>query len=168
MAPDAGLGENTVEHIFRECRVFCYRRALMLDAGGHVAGMMLGYRLPPAGEAGKMLNRCSSLRPSSALQNRPAASYYLNTLALYPEDRRSGYGRLLLDAAESRARGDGCACMLLETAASNHAAIRFYRRNGFLPWASDGSGAVSGEAETGAVAVLGKWLLPAIAHQRRA
>ena len=69
----------------RECRVFCHRHALILDLGGHVAGMVMGYSLPVADHAETMLRRCDSLRPVSWLERRPPSSYYLNTLALYPE-----------------------------------------------------------------------------------
>jgi ribosomal protein S18 acetylase RimI-like enzyme len=146
----------------RECRVFCCRHALALDLGGHVAGMVLGYRLPVPGHAAAMLRRCASLRPDNWLERRPPSSYYLNSLALYPEYRKLGFGRLLLRAAEAQARRSSCSCMLLETTRGNGSALRFYRRNGFVPWSADGGGAPAPEQDTGPYLVLGKWLVSAV------
>lgn len=142
----------------RECQVFCCRHALVLDLGGHVAGMVLGYRLPVPEHSVTMLRRCDSLRPDNWLARRPLSSFYLNTLALYPEYRKLGLGGLLLGAAEARARRGHCDCMILETARGNDSALRFYRRNGFAPWSADGGRLSGSEQETGEYLVLGKWL----------
>ena len=139
--------------------MFCCRHALVLDLGGHVAGMVLGYRLPVAAHAQTMLRRCDSLRPVNWLERRPPASYYLNTLAVHPDYQRLGYGGLLLSAVETQARRSGCGCMILETGRANHGAVRFYRRNGFVPWSADGGGTLTNAPDIGANPVLGKWLI---------
>lgn len=122
----------------------------------------MGYHLPVAEHAETMLRRCDSLRPVSWLERRPLSSYYLNTLALYPEYQKLGYGGLLLSTAEAQARRSGCGCMILETARGNHSAVRFYRRNGFVPWSADGGGVLTHGQDTGANLVLGKWLGSAV------
>jgi ribosomal protein S18 acetylase RimI-like enzyme len=138
--------------------VFCCRRALVLEVGGHVAGMVLGYRLPEPDHSAPMLRRCDSLRPDHWLGRRPASTYYLNTLALYPAYQRLGLGGLLLQTAEAQARRAECSCMILETAHGNEAALRFYRRNGFVAWAADGGGMAEAGEAAGDYCVLGKWL----------
>ena len=122
----------------------------------------MGFPLPVADQAENMLRRCESLRPESWLESRPPASYYLNTLALYSEHQKLGYGGLLLTTAEAQARRSGCACMILETGRGNHRAVRFYRRNGFVVWAADGGGPLTDGQDTGAIVVLGKWLFSAV------
>lgn len=120
--------------------------------------MVLGYRLPVPGHAATMLRRCSSLRPDNWLEHRPPSSYYLNTLALYPDHQKLGLGGMLLGAAEAQARRTGCSCMLLETTRGNGSALRFYLRNGFVPWSLDGGGTSAPEQDAGPYLVLGKWL----------
>ena len=97
--------------------------------------MMLGYRLSSHGETQKLAGLCQSLRPLMALTQRHPASFYVNTLAIYPGDRNRGLGAVLLGAAERKARKARCACLLLEVARDNVAALRFYERHGFTVWA---------------------------------
>ena len=104
----------------------------------HIAGMMLGYRLSSQGETPKLAGLCQSLRPLSALETRAPASFYVNTLAVYPGDRNHGLGAVLLDAAERKARKAHCSSLLLEVAEENEAALRFYRRHGFFTWPPQG------------------------------
>jgi ribosomal protein S18 acetylase RimI-like enzyme len=108
--------------------------------------MMLGYRLSPHGETPKLAGLCQSLRPLSRLDGRDPASFYINTLAIYPRDRNLGLGAVLLDAAERRARHTRCASLLLEVSQGNEAAQRFYRRHGFTAWPDRASARFSGVA----------------------
>ena len=96
--------------------------------------MMLGYRLSNCGETPKLAGLCQSLRPLSRLDERLPASFYVNTLAVYPGDRNHGLGAVLLDAAQRKARKAHCSCLLLEVAEENEAALRFYWRHGFSAW----------------------------------
>jgi ribosomal protein S18 acetylase RimI-like enzyme len=97
--------------------------------------MVLGYRLSSEGETPKLSGLCQSLRPLSDLEGRAPASFYVNTLAIYPTARNRGLGTVLLDAAERKARKARCTSMLLEVAEENDAARRFYVRHGFFSWA---------------------------------
>jgi ribosomal protein S18 acetylase RimI-like enzyme len=116
---------------------------------GHIAGMVLGYRLSSHGETLKLTGLCQSLRPLMALTERHPASFYVNTLAIYPGDRNRGLGAVLLGAAERKARKADCACLLLEVARDNIAALRFYERHGFTAWAKQ-----RGDAEGGGLGIL--------------
>ena len=55
------------------------------------------------------------------------------TLGVVPEDRRTGHGRRLVDAAADEAQDLGAETLHLEVAADNAAALAFYERCDFLP-----------------------------------
>ena len=63
-----------------------------------------------------------------ALENRALGSQYVNVLAVYPEFRRRGYGRRLLEEAERRA---GTRPLSLIVEDGNVAARRLYEDFGF-------------------------------------
>ena len=109
--------------------------------------MVLGYRLAAQGETPKVAGLCPSLKPLSSLNGRHEASFYVNTLAIYPEARGSGLGTLLLESAERKARKAHCAGMLLEVFADNERAMRLYERHGFSPMPSVPSIASEDEPE---------------------
>lgn len=54
------------------------------------------------------------------------------TIDVLPEARRTGLGSRLLSAAEERLRQAGCTYVSLETAIDNLAAMRFYKKHGYL------------------------------------
>lgn len=55
----------------------------------------------------------------------------LHKLYVDPDRQRRGLGRMLLQAAEERARQEGWAILLLQVNKRNTTAIEFYRRTGF-------------------------------------
>jgi ribosomal protein S18 acetylase RimI-like enzyme len=123
------------EHRLAECsEAFCLKHALVCERSGQIAGMMLGYRLPSTGVAHGIDGICPTLKPDADLAGRSAASFYLNTLSLYPGECKQGLGPVLLAAAERKAREARCSSMLLEVGRDNIAAVRFYRRHGFGLW----------------------------------
>jgi ribosomal protein S18 acetylase RimI-like enzyme len=61
-------------------------------------------------------------------------SLNVHDLAVLPEHRGSGVGRLLLEEIERRARARGSSKLTLEVHATNEAAMRLYQRFGFGPW----------------------------------
>jgi ribosomal protein S18 acetylase RimI-like enzyme len=56
---------------------------------------------------------------------------WVNYLAVHPDHRRQGLGRLLMDEAERRLRDLGCAKVNLQVRASNETAREFYRQIGY-------------------------------------
>lgn len=54
------------------------------------------------------------------------------TIDVLPEARRNGMGSDLLNAAEDRVRDAGATYLSLETAVDNLAALRFYKKHGFV------------------------------------
>jgi ribosomal protein S18 acetylase RimI-like enzyme len=57
---------------------------------------------------------------------------WVNYLAVRPDHRGRGFGRLLMSDAERRLRAVGCPKLNLQVRGSNTAAIEFYRRLGFV------------------------------------
>jgi ribosomal protein S18 acetylase RimI-like enzyme len=57
---------------------------------------------------------------------------WVNYLAVHPDHRRDGLGRLLMEEAEQRLVEMGCAKVNLQVRRSNEEAIEFYRRVGFV------------------------------------
>ena len=58
-------------------------------------------------------------------------SWYLNILAVYPEFRRVGMGRMLLEVAVELARSAGVRVISLIAASENHRAVSVYTKAGF-------------------------------------
>jgi ribosomal protein S18 acetylase RimI-like enzyme len=56
---------------------------------------------------------------------------WINYLAVHPEYRGRGFGRLLMGAAEHRLSELGCPKMNLQVRTSNKAAVEFYRSLGY-------------------------------------
>ena len=57
---------------------------------------------------------------------------WLNYLAVDPEHQRKGYGRLLVDAAETRLNELGCPKVNLQIRGNNKQALGFYRAIGYV------------------------------------
>jgi ribosomal protein S18 acetylase RimI-like enzyme len=57
---------------------------------------------------------------------------WVNYLAVRPDHRGRGFGRLLMADAERRLRAAGCPKLNLQVRGSNMAAIEFYQRLGFV------------------------------------
>lgn len=57
---------------------------------------------------------------------------HLTNIAVSIDHRRRGIGSMLMDDLISRAESRGCRVILLEVRLSNHAAISFYSRYGFV------------------------------------
>ena len=57
---------------------------------------------------------------------------WLEDMVVHPTSRGQGFGEQLLREAIREARAAGCSRLTLLTDASNHSAMRFYRRAGFV------------------------------------
>ncbi|MGB5745728.1 MAG: GNAT family acetyltransferase [Desulfobacterales bacterium] len=56
---------------------------------------------------------------------------WINYLAVDPEYRNNGYGRLIMREVEKRIRAKGCPKINLQVRESNEAAIKFYKSLGY-------------------------------------
>ena len=56
---------------------------------------------------------------------------WINYLAVDPDCRRNGYGRLIMEEVERRIRAKGCPKINLQVRAANKAVIQFYQSLGY-------------------------------------
>jgi ribosomal protein S18 acetylase RimI-like enzyme len=56
---------------------------------------------------------------------------WINYLAVDPDCRRNGYGRLIMEEVERRIRAKGCPKINLQVRATNKEVIRFYQSLGY-------------------------------------
>ena len=96
----------------------------------------------------RMTNSTFDIHVHSSLSGVPGGSssdsgwvnpgeFYLANMAVFPEFRCQGLGRLLLAGAEARAREKGCTRLALDVEAENRDAIRLYECFGFAREARD-------------------------------
>ncbi len=128
--PPAGLAMKKVAAA--HARSFAVRHAILVEYAGHPAGVMLGYRMSRRLEAMRKETLPSHLRPIADVEAVCPGSYYINTLAIFPEFQGLGLGSRLLDEAAPReAKSLNCRSLTLEVDLSNTHALNFYRRHGF-------------------------------------
>lgn len=115
----------------RRAQAFAVKHSLLAHFRGRVAGVVLGYRVSKLAASGKLRTLPNYLRPTMDVERLSPGSFYVNTLALYPEFQNLGLGCALLDATEAKAATRGCKHLALEVGAGNPGAIKFYLRHGF-------------------------------------
>ena len=114
---------------------FSYRNAHVIEVGGRIAAMLLGYGLPdqPVEIADDMP---AMFVPLQELENIAPGSWYVNVLAAYPDHRGKGLGTKLLNLAEDLARAAGRQTMSIIVADANAGARRLYEKCGYIEVAS--------------------------------
>ena len=115
----------------REEGGFSYRNAYVLETGGVVAGMLLGYRQPRLYPEVNLAQVPAVVRPLIELEALAPGSWYAEALAVLPEYRGHGLGSNLLDLAEALARESGARQLSLVVASENEGAFRLYQRSGY-------------------------------------
>jgi ribosomal protein S18 acetylase RimI-like enzyme len=118
---------------------------LFVEAGNRVAGMLLGYdHASVAREQGwtrKLMIRFLKLdfytrlfqlyKVHRALGGVAPGEFLVSNVGVYPEFRKQGLGRLLIEEGRQLAISHGCRTMVLDVMQENVAAILFYERLGF-------------------------------------
>lgn len=136
-AQQAGPGRSALdvgtERAAREDANFSYRNAVVAEADGEVAGMVLAYTLaaPGAEELAALPRVPPLLRPLVELEYRVPGSYYVNALAVFEPCRGRGIGAGLLEVARRRALRARCARLSVQVFAENQPALRLYLRSGY-------------------------------------
>jgi ribosomal protein S18 acetylase RimI-like enzyme len=120
----------------REEGGFSYRNARIAEAGAEVAGLLIGYPLAEAGDAGGIDSVPEPVRPLLLLEMEATGHWYVNILAIYPEFRGKGIGGLLLAEAETIGRSLSPHGMAIIVDSMNPGALRLYERNGYRVVAS--------------------------------
>ena len=117
----------------RDEGAFSWRRAVIAETGGHVAGLLVTYRIADA--PAPLADLPPMFHPIQALENRVPGSLYVNMLATYPAFRRRGVATALL--AEAARRAATARGLSLIVADDNHDARRLYRGFGFTEIAEE-------------------------------
>lgn len=124
---------------------FSYQHAIFAERDRTILGMATGYTTeqhhrstnqPLKQAAGRRIFEkvgvallCFRLQ---FLGTHAEGDFYLQAIATSAEVRGQGTGARLLDAIEDRARGSGSTRLVLDAAAKNKAARRFYERHGLI------------------------------------
>ncbi len=115
----------------REEGAFSYRNAVVLEQDGAVAACLIGYPLPDAPEPIDRDEMPAMFVPLQELENLAPATWYVNVLATYPEQRGRGHGAALLARAEEIATASGKQGLSIIVAGANGGARRLYERHGY-------------------------------------
>jgi ribosomal protein S18 acetylase RimI-like enzyme len=129
-ARSAGPGQTALDigtaRAARDSGDFSWRNCTLARVEGRVAAALLGYRIPA--EPVPLDDLPAEFRGLQELENLVPGAWYVNVLATYPEMRRRGLGRALLDHAERLAGGSEMAIIV---ASANAPAIALYASQGY-------------------------------------
>ena len=115
----------------REHGGFSYRNATVAEAGGSIAGCLIGYELPANSEPIDYEHTPAMFVPLLELEHMVAGTWYVNVLGTYPQFRGRGVGGRLLDVAETRGRDAGLSGLSVIVSDANTGALRLYERKGY-------------------------------------
>lgn len=124
------------ERAARDSGGFSYRNAHVVVRDGRVVAMLLGYRLPEPYDAGDLTQLPEVVRPLIELEALAPGSWYVNAVAALEDQRGLGLGSRLLELARELAQQSGAQTLSLIVSEENAAAVRLYRRHGYLPLAT--------------------------------
>lgn len=110
---------------------FSCTNALVAEIGGTCVACLIGYPQHSGPEAIDDAKVPPIFVPLRELEDIAPDSWYINTLAVFPEYRRRGLGSRLIALSEGMAREAGERYMSLIASDNNESAIRIYRRLGF-------------------------------------
>jgi ribosomal protein S18 acetylase RimI-like enzyme len=125
-APGQSILEVGRERAGREQGGFSYRNAIVAELDGEIAAALVGYRLDDPYDVSDLDAVPELVRPLVELEALAPGSWYVNVLATFPEFRRQGLARMLLDRAETKAREAGAPGLSVIVAAENERAKRLY------------------------------------------
>ena len=110
---------------------FSWRNATVAEIDGKVVAGLVGYALGDTPEQIDYATMPPMFVPLQELENLAPATWYVNVLAAYPENRGQGLGAHLLSVAEKIACEAGCQGMSLIVSDANSGARRLYERCGY-------------------------------------
>jgi GNAT superfamily N-acetyltransferase len=136
-APGQSILEMGRERAAREEGGFSYHNAMVAEVDGEVAASLVGYRLDDPYDLSDLDTVPEVVRPLVLLEAQAPGSWYINVLATFPEFRRRGIARLLLDFAETKAMETGAPSLSVIVAGENERAMRLYASADYGPLASE-------------------------------
>jgi len=135
--PGQSILEIGRERAAREEGGFSYRNAIVAELDGDVAAGLVGYCLDDPYDLPDLDDVPEVVRPLVKLEAKAPGSWYVNVLATFPEFRRLGLARKLLDLAETKALEAGASSLSVIVAGENERAVRLYASADYGPLASE-------------------------------
>ncbi len=114
----------------RDTGAFSYRNAVVAERGGQIVAGMVTYRVADEPEAIDA-ETPGIFVPLIELENMVPGSWYVNVLAVFPEQRGQGLGSKLLELAAEQARENGGKGESIIVSDANTGARRLYERSGY-------------------------------------
>lgn len=111
---------------------FSHRNAHVADMGGHVAGMLLGYKQADVMDPGDLSGLPDVIAPLVELESLAPGSWYVNAIAVFDVLRGEGVGTQLMELAEDLATRTNSQGLSLIVAEANTGARRLYERLGYV------------------------------------
>lgn len=119
------------ERARRESGGFSFRNSTVREEAGKAVALLVGYPLDDDPEAIDYSGMPPMFVPLQQLEDLAPATWYINVLAAYPEQRGRGFGSELLAIAEAKAIASGKRGLSLVVSDSNTGARRLYERQGY-------------------------------------
>lgn len=135
-APGVSPWEHGRQRALREHGAFSYRNTVVRLVDDRVAAALVGYPLAIASETTDYDELPAMFVPLQQLEDMASASWYVNVLATYPEQRGKGFGAELLAVAAQKALATERDKLSLIVSDANHGARRLYEKTGFREVAS--------------------------------
>ncbi len=120
----------------RDVGGFSWRNSGVAEHDGAVLGCLVGYPLAAEPAPDSLDGLPPMFVPLQELENLAPNTWYVNVLAVYPEQRGRGVGSRLLERAEQAARDTDRPALSLIVSDANPGARRLYERSGYRVVAS--------------------------------
>ena len=131
----AGPGEEPWEvgrqRAARETGGFSYRNSIVAEVDGKIVGGLVGYPVADEPEPVDTDETPPMFVPLQELENLAPGTWYVNSVAVFPEARGLGVGSKLMERAEQTSRDLGLRGLSLIVSDANHGARRLYERLGY-------------------------------------
>jgi ribosomal protein S18 acetylase RimI-like enzyme len=113
----------------RDEGAFSWRNALVVDRGDGAVGCLIGYAIPDDPQQSEDVP--ALFVPLEELERQAPGTWYINVLAVLPDERGRGHGSALVEAAARMASETGLRGLSLIVSDANEGARRLYDRHGF-------------------------------------
>ena len=115
----------------RDTGGFSYRNSVVAEVDGKVVGALVGYPVADEPEAIDPDSTPPMFVPLRELENLAPGTWYVNSVAVFPEARGLGLGSALMRCAERTASDLGLRGISLIVSDANDGARRLYERLGY-------------------------------------
>jgi ribosomal protein S18 acetylase RimI-like enzyme len=135
-----------------------YSHWTVAQVGKEIVGAFSGYLIPDPYDVGDVSGLPEAYEPLLELEALGAGTWFLMSLAVFPEYQRQGYGSAMLQAASLAAHSTGASRMTLTVSTGNTSAFALYMRTGFTELARRRTIPYPGSGNTGDWVLLEKSL----------